>query len=209
MGSSLRRPGCPPSRSFVMHGPPQPWGAEELDFCTETFPASSSFALRGRGKHRLGDKPPAARHTPPRLLHAQPGSHSQRQRLQTRPGPPGSCGGCGCSHPRAAGAALAGCRSESLGKGGRVPPARIAAPHTPRPSVGLRGGWYWYPSLEPRVSARPRSAQLGQWDTLALLLHQWHCVDEKNERDRARVLANIYSEIHNCFAFAFCHLVTI
>lgn len=157
----------------------------------------------------MRDKPPAARHTPPRLPHAQPGSLSQRRRRQTRPGPHGSRGSCGCSQPLSAGAALAGCRSERLGKGGRVPPARVAAPHTPRPSVGLRGGWYWYPPPESRVSARPRSVQLGQRDILALRLHQWHCADEKGERDRARVLANIYSEIHNCFAFAFCHLVTI
>lgn len=94
--------------------------------------------------------------------------------------------------------------------GSRLRGLQPLAPPAPAWDPGKGGrGTDWYPAPEPRGLARPRSDQLGHWGILTLLLCQWHCVDEKGVRGRARVLANIYSEIHNCFAFFFCHLVTI
>lgn len=68
-----------------------PLGDEELYFHTEPFPGNTPYAMRGRGKHRLRDKPVAAGHTPWLLPPTRSGS-------QARPGPPG-CRGAAAAAP--------------------------------------------------------------------------------------------------------------
>lgn len=147
-----------------------PPGEEELYFYTEPFPGNAPSAPRGRGKHRLRDKPVAAAHS---------------VWLAIPPGPPGS---------RGAAAAPAPLGRRTFGRvperafreeGGRVPS---------QPQSDTEG------ELVPRTSARQPNS-LGK--VLTLLLRRRHSADEKSARGRARVLANIYSEVQNCFAFLF------
>lgn len=170
------RPAAPLSRTV-----PQPRGArpggeplcraerggslhpEPRNFISAPRPSRRAlpFALRGRGKRgvcvtrrwRRGTRRPRRRTLGP--AHASRGDAGKAP-PPPAPGPPGSPEGGGCSQPRSAGAPLAESRSERLGRGGRVPPARAAAPSHLQPQRGSgegRGGAAGTPRRSP--GARP------------------------------------------------------
>lgn len=154
-----------------------PPGDEELYFCTEPFPAPSS--LRGRGKYRLRDKPGAAGHSRGRCRPLGLARNPARGRRDPA--------GRRLLRPRSARAPWSRCGSESSGKGGGIVPSQ------PQRDFGGNDTALWCPT----------SQHFGQGDILTLLLRRPHSADEESVRGRARVLANIYSEMQNCLAFLF------
>lgn len=198
------RPGEPGRAGSPFAGPGSglaPPGAEELYFCTETFPAGAPFTLRDRGRHRLRDRRWRRAQAVPAATRPAPLTHPRA----APPKPPGAAG-----FPRGRRRLLpaplrrtsrAGGRREHLGKRGPGPACVGCSPSLPQPQRGPRGGT-GTPAPEPRGWARPRSVRLGN-RAASPRLRQRHCLGEKGVRGRARVLANIYSEIHNCFALYF------
>lgn len=165
-----RPPPCPvpPPRGARPGGEPlcrgpgsglAPPGAEELYFCTETFPAGAPFTLRDRGRHRLRER---------RWRRAQAVPAATRPAPLTHPGaaPPKPPGAAGLPRGRRLLPAplrrtsRAGGRREHLGKRGPGPACVGCSPSRPQPQRGPRGGT-GTPAPEPRGWPRPRPVRLG------------------------------------------------
>lgn len=176
-----------------------PPGVEELNLCTEhsllPVTPSSTGCLPSRAHAAcLPPAPPESR---------TPGQHR-------RTGHRGSHGGCALPAPRSRGAAHLWPLVWGRGAGSRLHPARGCPAGAPSPPVPARApAGVPHPAPEPPGSARPGAcgARRGH-PARALGALRAPAAPEalrgsQRLRGRGRVLANIYSQIHNCFAFFF------
>lgn len=168
---------------------------------------------------------PPARHPEQHRLLAQPGTRHlpaarSAQVAHPEAAPPSRVPGLPRGL-RAPGPAQPGGRAPlaaSLGKGGRVSPApdqRLlhGSPEPPGTSLGPAG--VPRPAPESPGSARLGACGAGRGHparalgTLCAPATPEALRRSERLQGRGRVLANIYSQIHNYFAFFFCHLVAI